>query len=48
LDIPRDDFNEIISISYNLSLFSSKASSGHGVGTGATPGESSSVSRADL
>jgi hypothetical protein len=48
LDTPHDVVIEISSSSYNLLLFSQKASSDHDGGAGASPRESSSVSIGDL
>jgi hypothetical protein len=48
LDNPHGDLVEISSISYGLSLFSSKAGSRHDVGVGAMPEGSSSISIGEL
>jgi hypothetical protein len=48
LNAPHCDNIEISSSSYELSLFSSKVGSGHGVGVSAAPEKSSSVSLGDL
>jgi hypothetical protein len=48
LDTPHGDLIKILSSSYNLLLFSSKAGSGHSVGAGAASRELSSMSVGDL
>jgi hypothetical protein len=48
LDTPRGDFIEISSSSYDLLLFSSKASSDHDRGVGAAPRGASNMSVGDV